>query len=508
MPPVDMSQTAYVRSVPILMAMALGFVALVATIVTSCMHAPPSFNAAAKEVPTPSWKDHPWTARIKGLIALIAAVLIAIAFAVTFQVYRSAIVHACTSVALQPVKCATMQPKIESILLPLALALFAVAALLFACVKPRVIIEEEEQRDHTHRHTTRTTMTSHPDTHHGASRRRSTLLLFGEKDKYKLKSDVAIDYHTDDTDSVDDALDPWRQAAQYDEQLAAFPLRPPPAANRLSGDERRHNASDMAKRRSQQTQSPRNSTQNAKYEQQRRSRDSQGNRRHSQPLAYQATRPNTHQNPSSEPYQPRRTSTPRLGQKTGPNDEEDDDDDDHPLVPPRLPFAAKRQKRPNSSASANTFGANEALNMAMDSPVSSSCDTLDSPRWRQASDASYRRSPTPTGSNTRNHGYFDSQQPRTTTQQRTGSHGSLCFTPTYHSSSSHGSLHAYPSPNPQGRRSPPAASSPSSSRRPSHPLAQPSSPIPTLQSPPSSRHPLSKKEIKDQRISAYLQQPS
>ncbi|ORX51968.1 hypothetical protein DM01DRAFT_1384224 [Hesseltinella vesiculosa] len=497
MPVLDPSQGTFLRSVPLILAMVLSFLVLLFGMASSLMHSPPSFQTASalsvteKEVEDASWKQHPWISKCNGLVALISAALIALAFGASYQTYRNAIIDACTQVASQSVKCASLHTKTEVVLLPVALACLLIVSLLFACTKSRRPSEDSDIPGQSHRYTTRTTMTSLQDD--ANNKRRSTSSFFLSRHDEKIKSNATVDYHTDSS-SMDDALDPWRQAGQYDDSIAAaFPLRPPPV-NRLSSEDRRyqgspHNRTSSSGRPNQRAASP------GQHSRQRQSPHShstsrQAPRRHSHHLADDQY---YHQQ-TSPPYRDaRRASSPRMY-------DDDDDDDDDPLVPPRLPFAPKRQRRPNSHASGNTFGANEML----DSPVSSSSDTLDSPSppsHRQYSDASHRRTPTPTqGSSHRHHsnhsnGYLS--------QHRTGSNTSLCFTPTANDrsrSSSHGSMTMNTKQQPRRPSHPLASSTATSSRSPS------TSPVPTLQSPPAPRHPLNQKIIKDQRISSYFQQ--
>jgi hypothetical protein len=364
------------------------------------------------------------------------------------------------------------------ILLAVALGLLVLASLLFGCVRKSNIGDTV-----THEIYIDETVPS--------SKRQSGFLQSIQRNSKLMKSSSHLSESSSASKepamygiSNDDSLEAWRDVAildgqqqqQYHHELGAIPLRPPPAtAGRRSNEyaykspanhyDRQISSPNPRARGNSLTPPSPSSPYNSSDEKQYRQRQGSSSSRSS----------NSRQQQQQQHHYPQHY---------------DLSSDSNELLPPTLPFAHQQQQRrrtsssssphnqprPASHASGNTFGANEMLMDDSSSPLSSTY-TLDHHhhhhQQRQYSDAS--------------------SMPLS---YQSDSRDSICFTPTFNDRSSSGI-----STPPRRTSSPTLMDHHHQQRR-----RQPSHEIPTLQTPPSARHPLNHKVIKDERIGAYFHQ--
>ncbi|CAO3599045.1 unnamed protein product [Absidia cylindrospora] len=513
MPNNDTSHSSYIRLIPLIMALVLSVASF-------------GFSFWANRTvlkPLFFW--------LNGGVVLAAAVLVSLTFGYTYQTYRSAIFKACQAVNSQSVRCASLAPKVEVILLAVALGLLVLASALFGCVR---------QSD-----SSETTDEIYIDEKLPSSKRQSTFLQAIQRNSVMKSSSHLSEASTASKEpamygasAVDESLEAWRDVAildgheqpyhyQQEQQINTNPLRPPPATGGRRSNEyayKNHNANGYDRRHSSNsraypttsgiassspTSTPPSPTTATNYY------TNNGNEKRRQ------------RHGSSSSSSPRQENNQHYQQYELSNQSDD-------LLPPTLPFAdhhpqqrrknsspqSANQPRPTSHASGNTFGAHEML---MEDSPSSSAFTLDDQHHqpsghyggRQYSDASFRTA-TPTSY------HYD----------RSDSHDSICFTPTFNDRSSSGismtSQHIMQQQQQQqqyrrtssptaldarrkssGNVTPTLQQHPSSARYYHDSASSPRpSDVPTLQTPPSSRHPLNHKVIKDERIGAYFQHPS
>lgn len=461
MPTIDKSHSSsYIRLIPLIMALVLSAVSFAYSLVA---------NRSVSR-PLLFW--------INGVVALVAAALVALAFGYTYQTYRSSIIKACQAVNMQTVRCASLAPKLEVILLGVALGLLVLASLLFGCVRKSNIGDTV-----THEMYIDETVPS--------SKRQSGFLQSIQRNSKLMKSSSHLSESSSASKepamygiSNDDSLEAWRDVAildgqqQYHHELGAIPLRPPPAtAGRRSNEyaykspanhyDRQISPPNPRARGNSLTPPSPSSPYNSSEEKQYRQRQGSSSSRSSNSRQERTHQQQQHRYPQHY----------------------DLSNDSNELLPPTLPFAHQQQRRrksssssphdqprPASHASGNTFGANEMLMDDSSSPLSSTY-TLEHQhhhqQQRQYSDAS--------------------SMPLS---YQSDSRDSICFTPTFNDRSSSGI-----SMPPRRTSSPTLMDHPQQQRR-----RQPSHEIPTLQTPPSARHPLNHKVIKDERIGAYFHQ--
>ncbi|CAO3598962.1 unnamed protein product [Absidia cylindrospora] len=517
MPTIDANHTSYIRLIPLIMALILSTASFAYSFWANRSHSRPLLF---------------W---INGAVALLAAALVALAFGYTYQSYRSSIISACQAVNDQSVRCASMSPKLEVILLAVALGLLVLASTLFGCVRKPDFSDSTTHEIYIDEKSPSSSSSKRPSTLFEAPHRKSGGRLSRPSESFAASKNPAL-YDM----SSDEALEAWRDATllerheqqrQHDQHyyqqqeqqqhdMWAMPLRPPPLPAALNN--RRSNEHMYIRQSSSDTRAyPATGTSSTPS-------SSSTSVSSSSPLPsaadmYSSSNSNNDNDKKHQQYRRGSTPSPRQ-EKTQYYQDGDISSGSNELLPPTLPFAGHPQRRrksspqqqhqlrPTSHASGNTFGADGLL---MDnSPLSSTC-TLEEQqhnRTRHYSDASLRAN-TPTSYSYDQHHY--------------GSHESVCFTPTYHHRSSSGVSTvsqqnqqyydgmAPPLTTTNARRknsngsptvlyqhntlgSPRHQSRSSSSHQQSH--------VPTLQIPPPSRHPLNHKVIKDERIGAYFHQ--
>ncbi|ORZ18611.1 hypothetical protein BCR42DRAFT_489949 [Absidia repens] len=513
MPTIDANHASYIRLIPLIMALILSTASFGYSFWANRSHSRPLFF---------------W---INGAVALLAAALVALALGYTYQSYKSSIVSACQAVNDQSVRCASMSPKLEVILLALALGLLVLSSALFGCVRKPDFGDSTTHEIYIDEKSPSSSSSKRPSTLFEPTNRKSGGRLSRPSESLAASKNPAM-YDM----SSDEALEAWRDATllerheqqrqhdhhyyqqqeQHQHDMWAMPLRPPPPPAALN--DRRSNDHMYNRQPSSDTRAyPTNGTSSTPS-------SSSASVSSSSLLPSAVDMYSGNENDKKHQQYRRRSSSSPRQEKTQYYQDGDISSGSNELLPPTLPFAGHPQRRrksssqpqhqlrPISHASGNTFGAEGVLLMD-NSPLSSTC-TLEEQqhhRTRHYSDASFRAN-TPTSYNYDHH--------------HSGSHESVCFTPTFHHRSSSGVSTASqqhqqyndgmtpPLTATNGRRknsngSPTVLyqhtlgsshhhSRSSSSHQQSH--------VPTLQIPPPSRHPLNHKVIKDERIGAYFQQ--
>ncbi|KAI8099901.1 uncharacterized protein BX664DRAFT_322357 [Halteromyces radiatus] len=472
MPNIDSTHSSYIRLIPLIMGLILSFGAFV-------------YSFWANRCVT-----RPFYLWLNGAVALISAVLVAIAFGFTYQSYKTSIIKACQAASLQSVKCASMAPKLEVILLAVTLGLLVLASILFGCVRKSDSSDTIEE--------------VYIDEKKATSRRHSSFLQAIQRNsKMKSSSQLSGASSTSREPAMysiepDDAMDAWRNVAildgqQQQHELSNIPLRPPPITGRRSNE--------LSYNSHHTSYEPRMSanTRNINITANLSSSSSSSSSTPSSPVSG-----NTGNSGKRQQKQSSSSHIPSSRQERAQHYHNYEiSDDSNELIPPTLPFAdhqsqRRRQSsqpslnkaRPSSHASGNTFGANDILMEG--SPVSSTF-TLEEQQHggyygRQPSDASFRTA-----------------TPSSFRYDRTSSHDSVCFTPTFNDRSSSGISLGNQHYDPYIRATDSRRKSSSGIHYQGSSSPQGTS-VPTLQTPPSSRHPLNHKVITDERIGAYFQQ--